>query len=252
MGLISKDSGGGSDFEPLPAGTHVARCVSVVDLGIQETPRGPKEKVYLGFEVAGVRVEWEKDGQKFSGPAFIGSTYNNTINERAILGQHLTSWRGKPFTDEERQGFDLFNVLGAAAMISVTHNENNGKTYANINAIMRLPQGMTCPPAESEQIGYTPMDQNVAPSIDKLPDWLQKKVRAGYKIAEGSFVVGSAGGPMPAPQAAPQPQVQPPSVEQQLTPASMHPPQTAAEKMQAAMDQQNAPPPDDFDDDIPF
>ena len=47
MGLISKGTGGGSDFEPVPAGTHIARCVSVVDLGFQETPWGSKEKVYI-------------------------------------------------------------------------------------------------------------------------------------------------------------------------------------------------------------
>lgn len=260
MGFMSKDSGGGGNFEPLPMGTHIARCCSVVDLGVQDSPHGPKEKAYLGFEVPSVRVAWEdKDGKPHEGPAFIGSNYNNSINERAILGQHLVSWRGVAFTQEERDGFDLFTVLGAPCMISVIHNESNGKMYANINSIMRLPKGMICPPAETEAIAYSPMDPAVAPLISKLPDWLQKKVRAGYKIAEGSFVIGSAYGPMAAP-----------GVEQQLAPASVPTPQTAAEAMAAAMAGQtiadaaataarqttglNPPPPgpDDFDDDIPF
>jgi hypothetical protein len=259
MGLISKDSGGGGNFEPLPMGTHIARCVSVVDLGTQESVHGPKEKVYLGFEVAAVRVEWEKDGQQHEGPALIGSTYNNTINERAILGQHLVSWRGKAFTEEERQGFDLFTVVGAPCLISVTHNIKGGITYANINGIMRLPKGMTCPPAETDLIAYSPMDQAVAANIGKLPDWLQKKVRIGYQIAEGSFQVGSAliaqqqaGGPIAPGQPAP-------TIAQASQAASMHPPQTAAEAMEAAMaaqtqPQTQAPPPieDDFDDSIPF
>ena len=45
MALISKDSGGSGDFEPVPAGTYIGRCVTVVDLGEQDTPWGSKEKV---------------------------------------------------------------------------------------------------------------------------------------------------------------------------------------------------------------
>ena len=263
MGLMSKDSGGGGNFEPLPMGTHIARCVSVVDLGVQDTPWGGKEKVYLGFEVPSVRVQWQdKDGKDCEGPAFIGSTYTNSINEKAILGQHLTSWRGVAFTDDERQGFDLFNVLNAPCMISVVHNEKNGNVYANIQSIMRLPQGMTCPPAESDAIAYSPLDNAVAPNIDKLPDWLQKKVRAGYKIAEGSHIIGSAqianqaaGGqvapgqppPQPLQPATPAAPGQPAPVEQQLDPRAQ-----ALAAAGAGGAPAPAPAPDDFDDDIPF
>jgi len=186
MGFIARDSGGGSDFEPVPFGTHIARCVTVADMGIQQSVYGGKEKAYLGFEVPGIRVEWEKDGQQHSGPAFIGSRYTVSLHEKSILGQHLTSWRGVPFTDEERQGFDLFSVLGAPCMISVVHAQKGEKVYANIQSIMRLPQGTQCPPAESELIAYTPMDNDKAINIDKLPPWLQKLCREGHKIAEGS------------------------------------------------------------------
>ena len=209
MALIASDKGG-AGFEPIPAGSYVARCISVIDLGVQETPWGGKEKVYIGFEVPGERVEWEKDGQAHDGPAIIGGRYTNSINEKSILGQHLTSWRGVPFTEDERQGFDLFSVLGAPCMINVTHTEKNGKVYANINAIMRLPKGTECPPAETELLAYSPMDEATAGNFDKLPEWQQKLVRAGYKMAEGSTVVGSAqaaqnaaGGPIAPGQPAP-------------------------------------------------
>lgn len=264
MGFMSKDSGGSGNFEPLPMGTHIARCCSVVDLGVQDSPHGPKEKAYLGFEVPSVRVAWEdKDGKPHEGPAFIGSNYNNSINERAILGQHLVSWRGVAFTQEERDGFDLFTVLGAPCMISVIHNESNGKMYANINSIMRLPKGMICPPAETEAIAYSPMDPAVAPLISKLPDWLQKKVRAGYKIAEGSHIIGSAmmaqaqAGGIVAPG-------QPPPIEHQLaTLQQATPGQTIGEvaareyaaraaALQTTGLNPTPPGPDDFDDDIPF
>ena len=191
MALLSKDSGG-AGFEPVPAGTYAARCVTIVDLGVQPTGFGDKEKIYIGWEVPAERVEWEKDGQKHEGPALIGSRFTNSIHEKAILGQLLTSWRGKAFTDDERKGFDLFSVLGAACMISVTHTEKNGKVYANVGAVVRLPAGMTCPPAETDLVAYSPMDPETSGNFDKLPEWLQKLVRDGYKMAEGDNTIGSA------------------------------------------------------------
>jgi hypothetical protein len=240
MGLIAKDSGG-DGFDPIPAGTYAARCVSVVDLGVQETPWGGKEKVYIGFEVPEERVEWkDKDGKDHEGPAFIGNRYTLSIHKDSTLGQHLTSWRGVPFTDDERAGFDLFTVLGAPCMISVIHVEKNGKVYANINSIMRMPKGMTVPPAETDMIAYTPMDNDKAVNFSALQDWQKKLVRAGYKMAEGSEIVGSAdaikqqAGGDPAPG----------------QPAPQH--QTAADKTNAAMAQQGQAEDDYFDDDIPF
>jgi hypothetical protein len=230
MALLSKDSGG-EGFEPIPAGTYVARCVSVIDLGVQETPWGGKEKVYIGFEIPGERVQWkDKDGKEHEGPAFIGSRYTNSINEKAILGQHLTSWRGVPFTDDERQGFDLFTILGVPAMINVTHKKKDSKVYANITSIMRLPKGMECPPAETELVGYSPMDNDRAGNFDKLLDWQKDLVRKGYQMAEGDNTIGSANR-----QSAPTSSAR----DQALAAAHGTPPQ-------------HEETPDDFYDDIPF
>ncbi len=242
MGIMAKDSGG--DFEPLAAGTYVARCVSVVDIGVQETGFGPKEKIYIGFEVPGERVKWKDDNGEHEGPAFIGSRYTLSISDKSILGQHLTGWRGRPFTEEERAGFDITNVLGATCMINVIHTHKNNKTYANIQSIMRLPKGMECPPAETELVAYSPLDNALAGNFDKLQDWQKKLVREGYKMAEGSTVMGSAlqqqqqaGGPVADNQPPPQ----------------YVPPQTADQAMQQRMEEQKQGQPDDyFDDDIPF
>ena len=184
MGYIAKDTGGGSDWEPVPTGTHIARCVTAVDLGLQPTGYGTKEKFYLGWEVPGVRVKWEKDGKEHEGPALIGSTYTLSIHPKSILGQHLVSWRGKEFTDEERNGFDLFNVLGAPCMLSVVHNTKGDKVYANVAAIMKAPQGTTIPAAETPQVGYSATHPTYNGTIDKLPEWLKKKAMDGQRQVE--------------------------------------------------------------------
>ena len=179
MGLISKGTGGGTDFEPVPTGTHIARCISVVDLGFQETRNGMKEKVYLGFEVPAIRVSWKKDNVDHEGPALIGATYNNSVHPKSVLGQHLVNWRGRAFTELELEGFDLFTVLNVWCMVSVVHNVKDQRTYANISGIMGLPKGTMVPPAETPVVAYTPQDAAYAMNLSKLPEWLQRKCADG-------------------------------------------------------------------------
>jgi len=181
MGLMAKDSGGGEGFEPIPAGTYFARCVTVCDLGLQSTGFGTKEKVYLGFEVPEVRVEWDKDDVHHEGAAFIGSRYTLSIHPKSILGQHLESWRGVEFTEDERKGFDVFKVLGAPAMISVVHAHKDGKVYANIAAIMKCPKGTKIPKRENDMVGYTATDPQWSGSLDKLPGWLKNLALEGQR-----------------------------------------------------------------------
>jgi len=220
MALMTRDSGGSGNFEPVPMGTHVSRCITVVDIGIQQTPWGGKEKVYLGFEVPAIRVQWtDKDKVEHEGPAIIGSRYTNSINEKAILGQHLVSWRGMAFTEEELDGFDLFAVLGAPCMLSVTHKVKGDKVYANIASIMRLPQGMIAPAPESELLAYSPGDPAMIGNLPKLPEWLQKLCKEGYEPVPYHPATDPVGG-MAAPQAPAGPghTAMVPPVESQLQP----------------------------------
>ena len=190
MALLSKAEGGGGGFEPVPVGTHIARCVTVVDLGFQDTPWGAKEKVYIGFEVPGVRVKWTKDDKEYEGPAIIGSQYTNSIHPDSNLGQALVSWRGKAFSEDEKAGFDLFTILDVPCMISVTHNTKGEKTYANIAAIMGLPKGTPAPARETDILAYTPQDNEKKANFDKLPEWLQKKCEAGHRMADSQNEYG--------------------------------------------------------------
>ena len=54
-------------------------------------------------------------------PRAISETYTNSLGEKANLRKMLENWRGRAFTQEEMDGFDLRNVLGKACMISVVH-----------------------------------------------------------------------------------------------------------------------------------
>ncbi len=183
MPLNTSAAGGGSDWAPVPAGTHIARCVTVVDLGLQETNFGPKNQVYIGFEIPGFTVEWEKDGQKHTGPGLIGQTYTNSIHEKSNLGAHLTAWRGRDFSEQEKEVFDLFNILDVPAMISVTHRTTSqGKTYANISGVMGVPPGTAVPDRVTGLMKYAIGDAETAGNLGSLPEWMQKKIKDGQEM----------------------------------------------------------------------
>jgi len=142
MGLIAKDKGGG-DFTPIPEDLHLAICYGIWDLGSQFTNFSdhPVHQVVIVWELPEVRGEFERDGKKVDLPRAISQKYTVSLHEKANLRKALESWRGKKFTEEELKGFDLKKLLGVPCQIQVLHNVKDGKTYANVGAIIKAPQG---------------------------------------------------------------------------------------------------------------
>lgn len=184
---------GGGDFKRAPAGSHLAVCNMVVDLGLQPGSRmypAPKHKVYIRFEIPAERIEYEKDGHKAEGPLTIGSFYTASMNEKAQLRKHLESWRGRGFTDEQAADFDVATILGKPCMLSVVENDEGGKTYSNIANISAIPKGIEAPKAENKLIYYGP-DNDQAYYTD-LPEWLVKKIDGQLKPAAAKAQAASA------------------------------------------------------------
>lgn len=180
MPLNVKDTGSGQDFDPVPQGTHAAVCYLVADIGQQMTTYGAKHKVIIGFEIPDQIVEYkDKDGNDVKKPMIINNFYTASLSSKAILTGDLEGWRGKAFTSDELQGFNLFNVLGKPCVITVVHNVVGDKTYANIKSIGQIMKGMEVAPA-TRQLKYSPDEPA---QYDELPEWIQKKI-AGAVVDE--------------------------------------------------------------------
>ena len=143
MGRFASDKGGGTDFKQAPAGTHVARCYSIVDIGTQHGE-------YLGEPTARnqVIIRWELpfETEQFDGqekPLIVSRFYTNSLNLKATLRQDLESWRSKIFSEAELDKFDLNSILGKPCTVSVVHND---KGKAKVTGVGALPKGTTCPP----------------------------------------------------------------------------------------------------------
>ena len=178
MPLNVKDTGSGQDFDPVPQGTHAAVCYLVADIGLQPTSYGPKHKVVIGFEIPDQIIEYkDKDGNTVKKPMIINNFYTASLSSKAILTGDLEGWRGRSFTQEELQGFNLFNVLGKPCVITVVHNVSDGKTYANIKSVGQIMKGMEVPKATRE-LKYSPDEPQ---QYDELPEWIQKKIASAVK-----------------------------------------------------------------------
>ena len=175
---VSKSSGAG--FDPVPEGSHIAICVGLYDIGVQkveykvelkETP-----KLIVSCELPDVTMQ---GGDHEGEPRLISKTYTASLSDRATLKADLESWRGRAFTDEELEEFDLANVLGKACMLQIIHNQNGGKTYANIKTITPVDKGVPVPQPYNPLKAFD-MD---APSwlweLDNggLPDWIVNKIK---------------------------------------------------------------------------
>ena len=176
MGLIVSENGGGSNFSMLAEGSYAAVCYMLVDIGLQRNERygNSSRKVVIGWEIADEYVEI--DGEQK--PRVFSARYTASLIEKAILRRDLAAWRGRDFTEEELSQFNLRNIVGAPCLIQIIHKEGgNGKTYANLASIMKLPKGMTAPKLTLETIVYD-IDDNDPADVAKLPEWLANQVKA--------------------------------------------------------------------------
>lgn len=162
-----------------PAGTHVARCISVIDLGTQPTPFGDAHKISVTWELPNEQAVFSQE--KGEQPFVIAKDYTLSLYEKANLRHDLESWRGRQFTDTELKGFDVAKLIGVPAMLSVVHKTTQkGKTYANVAGVSAMPKGMVCPPQINPSVEYSIRDgENDV--FDSLPEWLQKKIKSAQE-----------------------------------------------------------------------
>ena len=182
MSDIMASDKGSSNFKPVPAGMHLARCYRVIDLGTQKSEyKGEVKllnKVMFQFEVHGEADDGTPLKTEKGEPMSISKTYTLSLGDKATMNRDLSTWRGKAFTDEEKRGFSLKNLLGVWAMLSVVKSTGqNGKEYTNIEAINPVPKAMKAnlPEGHNKPALYsiTEHDEELYQSFS---DWIKNKI----------------------------------------------------------------------------
>ncbi len=181
MPIYASDTRGIDDFKLVSAGMHPAVCDMMVDLGLQEQKSqlygdSVKHQVYIRWQITGERLEYEKDGVKVEGPMTIGSYYTLSLHEKATLRKALQGWRGKEFTKEEAERFDISAVLGKPCTLNVIHKTgNDGKTRAKVDSIGPSMKGVPPAALEGEAILYDGGGED-SPVWVKLRPWMHEAI----------------------------------------------------------------------------
>ncbi len=193
---IKLTSKGGADFDPIPSGVHQAVCYGVVDIGTQKSKNsqfGPKRQLVIIWELPHERADFGDD--KKNQPRAISQTFTQSLSTKANLRGFLESWRGKPFTDTELEGFDPKVLIGVNCQLNVIHVKKGDKTYANIKTVMPLLKGQPSIKPENKALYYS-LDgvdiknvQNTFP--DNMPNWLKEKIAFCEEAVGASYGEGS-------------------------------------------------------------
>jgi hypothetical protein len=166
MTSIIAGSGDAPRYPSVSVGVHKARCVKIIDLGTQKSDFNGevswKRQVLIIFETP---EEHNSEGQ----PLTISKFYTLSLHEKANLGNDLTSWRGRAFSEAEKQSFDISKLLGVPCLLNVM--DKNGKS--KISSIMPMKKG-------------DPIAEQVTPSVVfSLEDFQNGKKEVFNNLSEG-------------------------------------------------------------------
>ena len=134
MGMkLAVGGGGDSEYEQPPVGEHKAICYRVIDGGRAEEDYlgevNVRHKIFLFWELPECTMS---DGRRMS----IMNSYTASLNEKAKLYQHVTSWINRSFTEEEKEGFDPTSLLGKGCKLSIDLNKNGRAKVTNVHAFV--------------------------------------------------------------------------------------------------------------------
>lgn len=176
------------EFAPVPVGTHLARCISLIHIGhIPNTIKGAKSDIRNV-----IRLTWElpeellpaKDGETGM-PYVISQDYTLSMHEKASLRKLVQTWLGTKMTDEEAENFDVESLIGKACLLNVIHTVSNanGKTYGNVQSVTSLPGKMKCPEQVNASSIYT-WDTMTPAEMDLIPPFITAKMKTATEYPE--------------------------------------------------------------------
>ena len=160
-------------------GMYVARCYSMIHFGTTYDERWDKTRneVNITWELPlELKIFNEDKGEQ---PVVVSNNYTLSMHEKANLRIMLESWRGKGFTSDEVDEFDITKLMGVPCMLNLTWyvSEKNGNTYINISSVNPLPKGTKCPKQNNSTLLFD-FEENFVENVDELfPEWIAEKIK---------------------------------------------------------------------------
>src|SRR5271170_5806756 len=98
------------EYPVAPEGLHQAVCVDVIDLGMVK-----RKWEGESYESPMIRIRWEieETDPNTSLRYIVDQRYGLSLGKKSKLLPLLESWRGRKFTKEELEGFDVEKLIEA-------------------------------------------------------------------------------------------------------------------------------------------
>ena len=161
--LIAKGKVSG---DPAAEGLWSAVCVDVHDLGeVESTFKGQTRmvhKVLLGWEIDNLDPKTKMRQVAYR-------RFTLSVGTKSNLYRFINTWRGKPLTDKEMDGFNVKKLLGAPCQLQIVHfhKEDGSGVYANVDAALPLAKGMEKLVASGEYVRMKDRDTDQGPPTSK-------------------------------------------------------------------------------------
>jgi hypothetical protein len=140
-----------------------------------------------------VRIGWELpeetrvfDEAKGPQPLVISMEFTLSLNSKATLRKFLASWRGKDFTKEEADGFDIAKLLSVPCMLNIIHKPGVAdptKIYEKISSVSPLAKGVKCPPQVNPTFILS-YDDWSDEKFAALPDFIADKMKGSSEFQQ--------------------------------------------------------------------
>lgn len=173
MSLIAKNAGG-VEIPKLEGGVYTAVSSAIIDIGLQTNDKFEKtqRKFMMMWTILNEQVEINGEMQD----RVISKEYTFSLHEKSTLRKDLQAWRGKAFTDEELNGFDLLNVLNKACQLQILLEEKNGNKYNNIAGIVSLPKGTDIKELDNT-FHFDFETESTWVHYKNVPNWIREKIK---------------------------------------------------------------------------
>jgi hypothetical protein len=166
-----------TNFEPAPAGTHLAILVKLIDLGWQDnTFQGETKEQHQAMLTWELPLKLDVKGRPF----LVSKTLNLSLHEKATFRSWAENMIGRVFTKADIVGLNRFNaksLLGKTCMIKIDQVDKEGKIYARIANLMQTPDGIPEPAQINDPVYFSldpsEFDEEVFNGLSK---WSKEKI----------------------------------------------------------------------------
>lgn len=163
-----------------PAGTHRAVLYKLVNLGTLKTEWQGQEKwshkIRLFWELSDETLEYEKDGEKHTGPFSVGRKFTFSMGDNSHLLPIVQGLIGQSLTEDEKWNFDIESLLGTPGLLTVIHDEYDGRKFAKVTSATTLPKGMEKPAQQNETV-VLDVRKLTKEEIEALPEYIRNDMQ---------------------------------------------------------------------------